>query len=79
MIEVKYFGAVAEKTKCEFEKLSFSEEVSLQQLLQDLNDKYEFESLAFSVAVNQKIVSKTSDYTLHTSDIVALLPPFAGG
>ncbi|MEN2487295.1 MoaD/ThiS family protein [Flavobacterium sp. B11] len=79
MIEVKYFGAVAEKTKCEFEKLSFSEELSLQKLLQDLNEKYEFKSLTFSVAVNQKIVSKTSDYTLQTSDIVALLPPFAGG
>ncbi|KAF2327571.1 MAG: MoaD/ThiS family protein [Flavobacterium nitrogenifigens] len=79
MIEVKYFGAVAEKTKCEFEKLSFSEELSLQKLLQDLNKKYEFDALTFSVAVNQKIVSKTSDYTLQTSDIVALLPPFAGG
>ncbi len=79
MIEVKYFGAVAEKTKCEFEKLSFSEELSLQKLLQDLNEKYEFESLTFSVAVNQKIVSKSADYTLQTSDIVALLPPFAGG
>lgn len=79
MIEVKYFGAVAEKTKCEFEKLSFSEEVSLQKLLQDLQEKYQFESLTFSVAVNQKIVSKAENYTLQTSDIVALLPPFAGG
>ena len=79
MIEVKYFGAVAEKTKCEFEKLSFSEEMSLQKLLRDLNEKYEFESLTFSVAVNQKIVSKSADYTLQTSDIVALLPPIAGG
>lgn len=79
MIEVKYFGAVAEKTKCEFEKLSFSEELSLQKLLSDLDEKYEFESLTFSVAVNQKIVSKTSDYKLQISDIIALLPPFAGG
>ncbi|WP_343588071.1 MoaD/ThiS family protein [Flavobacterium sp.] len=79
MIEVKYFGAVAEKTKCEFEKLSFSEELSLQRLLQNLSQKYEFESLTFSVAINQKIVSKEVDYTLKTSDIVALLPPFAGG
>ncbi|MCD9577092.1 MoaD/ThiS family protein [Flavobacterium soyae] len=79
MIEIKYFGAVAEKTKCEFEKLSFSEELSLQKLLQDLNEKYEFESLSFSVAVNQKIVSKSADYNLQISDIVALLPPFAGG
>jgi len=79
MIEIKYFGAVAEKTKCEFEKLSFSEELSLQKLLQDLNEKYEFDLLTFSVAVNQKIISKKADYTLQTSDIVALLPPFAGG
>ncbi|WP_286964975.1 MoaD/ThiS family protein [Flavobacterium sp. UBA4854] len=79
MIEVKYFGAVAEKTKCEFEKLTFSEELSLQRLLQNLSQKYEFESLTFSVAINQKIVSKEVDYTLKTNDIVALLPPFAGG
>ena len=78
MIEVKYFGAVAEKTKCSFENVSFSE-VSLQQLLQNLEEKYQFESLSFSVAVNQKIVSKATHYSLKTSDIVALLPPFAGG
>jgi sulfur-carrier protein len=78
MIEIKYFGAVAEKTKCEFEKVAFSE-VSLQDLLRDLDEKYQFESLSFSVAVNQKIVSKAADYNLQTSDIVALLPPFAGG
>lgn len=78
MIEIKYFGAVAEKTKCEFEKIPFSE-VSLQQLLQDLEIKYQFESLSFSVAVNQKIMPKTTDYKLQISDVVALLPPFAGG
>ena len=78
MIEVKYFGAVAEKTRCSFENVS-SSEVSLKKLLQDLEEKYQFESLSFSVAVNQKIVSKTTDYSLKTSDIVALLPPFAGG
>ena len=56
-----------------------SSNISLQDLLQDLEEKYKFESLSFSVAVNQKIVSKTTDYALKTSDIVALLPPFAGG
>ena len=78
MIEVKYFGAVAEKTKCAVENVS-SSEVSLQELLQDLEAKYQFDSLSFSVAVNQKIVPKAAEYTLKTSDIVALLPPFAGG
>ncbi|KQB39638.1 MoaD/ThiS family protein [Flavobacterium aquidurense] len=78
MIEIKYFGAVAEKTKCSFEKI-VSSELSLQDLLHDLEEKYRFESMSFSVAVNQKIVSKTTDYKLQTTDIVALLPPFAGG
>jgi len=78
MIEIKYFGAVAEKTKCSFEKIATSE-LSLQDLLQDLEAKYRFDSISFSVAVNQKIVSKATDYKLQTSDIVALLPPFAGG
>jgi molybdopterin synthase sulfur carrier subunit len=78
MIEVKYFGAVAEKTKRDFEKVAFAE-VSLQDLLRDLNEKYQLESLSFNVAVNQKIVPKAAVYQLQTSDVVALLPPFAGG
>lgn len=78
MIEIKYFGAIAEKTKCTFEKVS-SSEILLQDLLQDLEEKYQFNSLAFSVAVNQKIIPKATDYTLNTNDVVALLPPFAGG
>lgn len=78
MIEVKYFGAVAEKTKCSFENV-ISSDMLLQELLQNLEEKYQFESLSFSVAVNQKIVSKATDYSLKTSDVVALLPPFAGG
>lgn len=78
MIEIKYFGAVAEKTRCTFEKVA-SSNISLQDLLQDLEEKYQFDSMAFSVAVNQKIIPKQAPYQLQTSDIVALLPPFAGG
>jgi molybdopterin synthase sulfur carrier subunit len=78
MIEVKYFGAVAEKTKCTFEQVSFSH-ISLQELLRNLEEKYKFDTLSFSVAVNQKIVPKATDCTLQRNDIVALLPPFAGG
>ncbi|MEO8238183.1 MAG: MoaD/ThiS family protein [Flavobacterium sp.] len=78
MIEIKYFGAVAEKTKCSFENV-ISSDMSLQDLLQDLEEKYQFESLSFSVALNQKIVSKAANYALQTNDTIALLPPFAGG
>jgi molybdopterin synthase sulfur carrier subunit len=78
MIEIKYFGAVAEKTKCTFEKVA-SSGISLQDLLQDLQEKYQLDAMVFSVAVNQKIIPRATDYKLQASDIVALLPPFAGG
>lgn len=78
MIEIKYFGAVAEKTKCAFEKVT-SSDISLQVLLHDLEEKYQFETMTFSVAVNQKIIQKATDYQLKSTDVVALLPPFAGG
>lgn len=78
MIEVKYFGAIAEKTKCDTEKLSFSA-VSLAELVANLNQKHQLESLTYSVAVNQKLISSLDDYELQQNDIIALLPPFAGG
>ena len=78
MIEIKYFGAVAEKTQRTFENVA-SSDISLQDLLQDLKEKYQLDSMVFSVAVNHKIIPKETDYKLQASDIVALLPPFAGG
>ena len=78
MILVKYFGAIAEKTKSNGEEFSFSD-LSLHQLLASLEQKYQLGQLSFSVAVNQKIVQNATNYTLKRNDIVALLPPFAGG
>ena len=78
MISVKYFGAVAEKTKSQGENV-VSADKTLQELLEDLKQKYDLGSLSFSIAVNQKIVQDTKSYVLNTNDVVALLPPFAGG
>jgi len=78
MIAVKYFGAIAEKTKSQGEEISFSD-LPLHQLILSLEEKYELNQLSFSVAVNQKIVKDTANYILKSNDIVALLPPFAGG
>ena len=78
MIAIKYFGAVAEKTRSQGEGISFSD-LSLHQLVASLEEKYELNSISFSVAVNQKIVQDTANYMLKSNDIVALLPPFAGG
>ncbi|WP_310379197.1 MoaD/ThiS family protein [Flavobacterium sp.] len=78
MISVKYFGAIAEKTKTLEEDFSFSE-MSLNDLLLALEQKYDWSQLSFSVAVNQKIVQVQSNYILKNNDVIALLPPFSGG
>jgi molybdopterin synthase sulfur carrier subunit len=78
MIAVKYFGAIAEKTKSSGEEFSFSD-MPLRDLLLALEQKYQLGELSFSVAINQKIVQETASYVLKSNDIIALLPPFAGG
>ena len=78
MVNVKYFGAIAEKTKLQGEAIPCSD-LSLQELLDGLSQKYDLVSLSFSIAVNQKIVQDTQNYMLISNDVVALLPPFAGG
>jgi molybdopterin synthase sulfur carrier subunit len=78
MIAVKYFGAIAEKTKSQAEEFDFSEKY-LNDLLSTLEQKYQLKELSFSIAVNQKIIQNTAEYKLKSKDIVALLPPFAGG
>ena len=78
MILVKYFGAIAERTKSQGEEFSFSD-LPLSDLLLVLEQKYQLNQLSFSVAVNQQMVQDATDYRLKSNDIIALLPPFAGG
>jgi molybdopterin synthase sulfur carrier subunit len=78
MIQLKYFGAIAEKTGSNEEEIPFLD-ISLKQLIDELNQKYHLDNLSFSVAVNQKIIDKKADYIIGKNDIIALLPPFAGG
>lgn len=78
MLSVKYFGAVAEKTKVVEENFSLSN-LSLQELVDELEQKYDLTSLSYSIAVNQKMVQDKKSYMLMSNDVVALLPPFAGG
>lgn len=78
MIRLKYFGAIAEKTKSNEEEFPFLE-ISLKQLLEDLVQKYHLKNLSFSIAVNQKVIQDIENYSIKNNDIIALLPPFAGG
>lgn len=75
-INIKYFGLIAEVTKCEEETLSFSGNL-ISELLNDLYAKYpELKNKDFQVAQNQELVSFE---TKITGNEIALLPPFAGG
>lgn len=75
-LNIKYFGVIAEITKCHEEDLEFSES-SVDDLLNILFDKYpEVKIKDFQVAMNNEIVSKDSIISKHE---IALLPPFAGG
>lgn len=78
MIAIKYFGGIVERTKCRDEKFDFSD-LPLSKLLSELDNKYQFGQLPFSVAVNQIIIDKVNNQILKNNDVVALLPPFAGG
>lgn len=78
MIQLKYFGAIAEKTKSNEEEIPFVE-ISLKQLMDELEQKYQLNTLSFRIAVNQKMVQNIENVVLKNNDIVALLPPFAGG
>lgn len=78
MITVKYFGVVGEKTGIQSEDFSFSD-MTLHYLLSELDQKHQLGNLSFTVAINQKIIQDTAEYQLKKNDIIALLPPFAGG
>ena len=78
MVTVKYFGAIAEQAKTNEEEFSFSN-IPLDDLLLALEQKYQLQEFSFSIAVNQKMVQKPFNYSLKSNDIIALLPPFAGG
>ena len=75
-LNIKYFGLLAEITKCNEESLAFSK-ATVSDLLEYLFNKYpELKNKDFQVAQNNNIVSKEAK--LLETEIV-LLPPFSGG
>ncbi|UGS21643.1 MoaD/ThiS family protein [Flavobacterium cyclinae] len=78
-VKIKYFGLIADITKRNEELFSLSESViTTEELISDLYKIYtELKNTSFVIAVNKSIV--TSDLKLNNNDIIALLPPFAGG
>lgn len=80
MVNIKYFGAVADATQKREEALYLeSQWHTVDDLRQKLEKQYpDLESLAYVIAVNQTVIG-TGLLTLSENDELALLPPFAGG
>ncbi|MFC6266741.1 MoaD/ThiS family protein [Frigoriflavimonas asaccharolytica] len=78
-ITAKYFGLIADFTKEIEEEFTIEKsDFSTEDLLNDLKQKYsELQETSFVIAVNKNITSE--NLNLKNNDIIALLPPFAGG
>ena len=78
-IRVKYFGIIADITQKKEEVFFVDNESNTLKLLQSkLEINYpKILVINYSVAVNQKFLQ--NDILLKNDDVIALLPPFAGG
>lgn len=78
IIELKYFGRIAEITGLDEESLECELSLSVKALEGKLIRRWSaLEKESFKIAVNQQLVN--TDFEIKTSCEVAVLPPFAGG
>lgn len=78
-ITLKYFGLIADITNTNEELLSLEKsDCTTNDLMKQLQEKYTvLKDVSFVIAVNKSIT--TTEINLNNNDIIALLPPFAGG
>ncbi|WP_410473124.1 molybdopterin converting factor subunit 1 [Faucicola mancuniensis] len=77
-LEILYFASLAEQAGKDEEKFSFDGD-NLPELYQTLSEQYGF-SLAqakLAVAINHEITDWNAP--IHDGDIIAFIPPVAGG
>ncbi len=75
-LKIKYFGLLAEITKCNEEEFEFSGN-TISDLRETLYHKYSnLTKKDFQIAQNQELVNNETEIT---ATEIALLPPFAGG
>ncbi|MBE0393518.1 MoaD/ThiS family protein [Flavobacterium sp. PL002] len=79
IINIKYFGLLADITKKKEEQMTLDESnFSVAFLKSKMESAYqELQNTNYSVAVNQAMVGM--DSKIKDQDVIAFLPPFAGG
>ncbi len=78
MVQIKYFGAIAEQTNATEEIIEYTSP-NLAEVVRRIAEKYKLHSSDYQVAVNAVMISNLDTYKLNINDVIALLPPFAGG
>jgi molybdopterin synthase sulfur carrier subunit len=78
-ITLKYFGLIADITNTNEELFNLEKsDYTSQDLINQLYEKYTgLQQVSFAIAVNKSIIS--AEINLNDNDLIALLPPFAGG
>lgn len=78
-VTLKYFGLLAEITQSSEEQLELkSETKTLSELKQNIENRFpDFQKTSYSMALNQTICNP--EVLLQEQDVIAFLPPFAGG
>jgi molybdopterin synthase sulfur carrier subunit len=79
IVTIKYFGLLAEVTNKSEEQLQLDQEtISIDGLQSILESLYQgLQKTTYAVAVNQTICM--TDVEIKNQDVIAFLPPFAGG
>ena len=77
-ITVKYFGEIAEASKCNEEQVVTASN-KLSEIIEELNKKHKLERFQLIIALNQNLVELNDHITINNNDELAILPPFAGG
>jgi molybdopterin synthase sulfur carrier subunit len=78
-VTLKYFGLLADITQLKEEQFTFDEEtISVSALKSKIESSYQtMQNTTYSIAVNQAMSSLQA--TIKDQDVIAFLPPFAGG
>lgn len=77
-LNIKYFGLVADITNTHEEDWMFKNNYTVANFISDLKEKYNpISGVPFKVSVNHAFA--TDDILLSENDLIAILPPFAGG